>query len=164
MIRIDISDKLTKTQRWTYIARRFDSLADAESDALAVLCNSMAFLYWTLGDVNWTGLYILRGSDLVLGSFAGKPACFRIPTGKGVCGQAAALSEVQLVPDVEQFPGHIACDNASRSELVMPLFAHGKLWGVLDMDSPVLGRFDAEDAAAAAEVCAVLERVIARLS
>jgi GAF domain-containing protein len=95
--------------------------------------------------VNWVGFYFLKGRDLVLGPFQGKPACARIPLGKGVCGTAGERRESILVPDVNAFPGHIVCDAGSRSELVVPLVKHGGLWGVLDLDSPELGRFDETD-------------------
>ena len=121
------------------------ALLDGERDFIANAANTAALLYQTLPDVNWVGFYRLVGDELVLGPFQGKPACVRIPMGKGVCGTAAARRETVLVPDVHQFPGHIACDSASRSEIVVPLVKGGQLLGVLDLDSPNLGRFDEAD-------------------
>jgi GAF domain-containing protein len=104
-----------------------------------------ALLYQMLPDVNWVGFYFLHGAELVLGPFQGKVACVRIAMGRGVCGTAAERREILVVPDVNEFPGHIACDAASRSEIVLPLIQHGRLLGVLDLDSPNLARFDHED-------------------
>jgi L-methionine (R)-S-oxide reductase len=118
-------------------------LAD-ETDWLANLANAAALLFDQLPDINWAGFYLKKDGQLVLGPFQGKPACTRIPLGKGVCGTAAARGETMVVQDVHQFPGHIACDPNSRSEIVLPM--KGALPGVLDIDSPVLRRFDQEDA------------------
>lgn len=123
------------------------SLLEGEPDAIANAANTAALLYHSMPDVNWVGFYFLKGSDLVLGPFQGKPACVRIPLGKGVCGVAAELRQSIVVPDVNAFPGHIACDSASRSELVVPLLKNGTLLGVLDLDSPMPGRFDEADRA-----------------
>jgi L-methionine (R)-S-oxide reductase len=127
------------------LAASLASLLEGEPDALANLSNASALLAQTLDRINWCGFYLLRGEDLVLGPFQGKPACVRIPTGKGVCGTAAARRETVVVPDVEKFAGHIACDAASRSEIVVPIVEGGMLRGVLDVDAPVLGRFDERD-------------------
>jgi L-methionine (R)-S-oxide reductase len=121
------------------------SLLEGESDALANLANASALLGQALERINWCGFYLLRGEELVLGPFQGKPACVRIAMGQGVCGTAAASRETLLVPDVNAFPGHIACDADSRSEIVVPIVAAGILRGVLDIDSPEPGRFDAVD-------------------
>ena len=121
------------------------SLLEGETDALANLANAAALLYGSLPNINWAGFYVLRGGTLVLGPFQGKPACVRIAMGKGVCGTAAARRETLVVPDVNAFPGHIACDAASRSEIVVPIVANGLLRGVLDIDSPEPARFDEED-------------------
>jgi GAF domain-containing protein len=135
-----------------------DSQADAllrdEPDALASAANFVALLYNALEDVNWLGLYVLRGDELVLGPFQGQPACVHIDVGSGVCGTAAATLETQRVPDVHEFPGHIVCDAASRSEIVVPLIVDGSLVGVLDIDSPSLDRFSAEDQAGIERLCA----------
>lgn len=120
-------------------------LAD-ERDLIANAANCAALLYHTLPDLNWAGFYFLKGEDLVLGPFQGKPACVRIPWGRGVCGAAAATRQIQVVPNVHEFPGHIACDSASNSEIVVPLLLEDRLIGVLDLDSPQFGRFDGEDA------------------
>jgi L-methionine (R)-S-oxide reductase len=120
-------------------------LLHAERDLIANAANLCALLYHTLPDVNWVGFYFLKNGELVVGPFQGKPACVRIALEKGVCGTAAARRETILVPDVNQFPGHIFCDSDSRSEIVLPLIKRGELLGVLDIDSPNLGRFDEED-------------------
>jgi GAF domain-containing protein len=127
------------------LAASLESLLSGEPDALASLSNASALLAEALPRVNWCGFYLLRGEELVLGPFQGKPACVRIPMGKGVCGTAAARRETVVVPDVEKFPGHIACDAASRSEIVVPIVDGGGLRGVLDVDSPDLGRFGDAD-------------------
>ena len=129
------------------LAAQAEALLDGETDALALTANFVALLYDALDDVNWLGVYVLRGDELVLGPFQGKPACGRIPLGKGVCGTAAARRETQRVADVDAFPGHIVCDAASASELVVPLVIGERLVGVLDIDSPRPARFTAADQA-----------------
>ena len=133
-------------------AALYDDLAGAlvalvtdEPDAIANMANAAALLWQYLPDLNWAGFYRAIGDELVLGPFQGKPACIRIPSGKGVCGTAAATRTSQLVADVHAFPGHIACDAESVAELVVPIVAEGRLLGVLDLDSPTPGRFDVED-------------------
>ena len=116
-----------------------------ERDTVANMANLSAFLYNGLDNLNWAGFYILKEGTLVLGPFQGKPACVRIGMGKGVCGTAASTRQTQLVPDVHAFAGHIACDSASQSEIVVPLFCRGEVWGVLDIDSPIKARFDETD-------------------
>ena len=116
-----------------------------EQDPIANAANTSALLFNTLSGLNWAGFYILRGDTLVLGPFQGKPACVRIPLGKGVCGTAAQKQQTLVVKDVHAFPGHIACDAASNSEIVIPIIKNGKLWGVLDIDSPLPARFDDTD-------------------
>lgn len=137
-----------------------DGLTAGEPDGIANMANVAALLWESLPDLNWAGFYRNVGAELVLGPFQGRPACIRIPFGKGVCGAAAATREVQCVADVNAFPGHIACDSASRSELVVPIVVDGALIGVLDLDSPLPGRFDAADAAGCAELA---QRLGARL-
>ena len=129
-----------------------DALTAREPDGIANMANVAALLWESLPDLNWAGFYRNVGDELVLGPFQGRPACIRIPFGKGVCGAAAATREVQLVADVHAFPGHIACDVASRSELVVPIVVDDALIGVLDLDSPLPGRFDEADAAGCAEL------------
>ena len=114
---------------------------------IANLANAAALLYHTLDGLNWAGLYLLEGDTLVLGPFQGRPACIEIPVGRGVCGTAVAEGRTKRVPDVHQFPGHIACDRASNAEIVVPIRASGKIVGVLDIDSPHTGRFTEEDQA-----------------
>lgn len=129
------------------------ALLDDEHDALAAAANFVALLFNTLDDVNWLGIYVLRGDELVLGPFQGKSACTRIALDEGVCGLAAATLQTQRVADVHAFPGHIVCDPDSRSELVVPLFSHGQLIGVLDIDSPVTRRFSEADQAGMEKLC-----------
>ena len=130
-----------------------EAMLATETDSLANASNFVALLNDALDDINWLGLYVLRGEDLVLGPFQGKPACVRIPLGKGVCGTAAATLETQRVDDVHAFPGHIVCDEASRSEIVVPLRVGGRLVGVLDIDSPLPARFSEEDQRGIEAVC-----------
>ena len=129
------------------LRRQAKSLFAGEKDALANAANMAALLFGELADLNWAGFYFLRHDELVLGPFQGKIACARIAMGKGVCGAAARRRETIIVPDVHAFPGHIACDDASQSEIVVPLLEDERLWGVLDLDSPRLHRFGAADAA-----------------
>ena len=129
------------------------ALLENEHDALAAAGNFVALLYNALDEVNWLGIYVLRGDELVLGPFQGKPACTRIALDEGVCGAAASTLQTQRVADVHAFPGHIVCDPDSRSELVVPLLSHGKLIGVLDIDSPITRRFSAADQAGVEDLC-----------
>ena len=139
---------------YTLLDSQAGALLRDEPDALANAANFVALLYNALDDVNWLGIYVLRGDELVLGPFQGQPACVHIPVGNGVCGTAAATLETQRVADVHAFPGHIACDAASRSEIVVPLLVDGSLVGVLDIDSPSLDRFSADDQAGIERLCA----------
>jgi L-methionine (R)-S-oxide reductase len=137
-----------KPELYREIAQQLEALLEGERDPVANAANTAALVFQTLPDLNWAGFYFLRdGNQLVLGPFQGRPACVRIPVGQGVVGTAAARRESIIVADVELFPGHIACDTASRSELVVPLTAGERLIGVLDLDSPLPSRFDAEDRA-----------------
>lgn len=122
------------------------AITDGERDGVANMANLAALLWQFLPDLNWAGFYRRTGGELVLGPFAGKPACVRIPLGSGVCGRAAAEGRTRIVPDVDAFPGHIACDAASRSELVVPVFRDGVVIAVIDLDSPLPARFDEDDA------------------
>lgn len=123
---------------------------------VANLANAAALLYHTLDGLNWAGFYLLNEDVLVLGPFQGKPACIEIPVGRGVCGTAVAEGKTQLVRDVHQFPGHIACDSASNSEIVVPICVEGRIVGVLDLDSPYVGRFTEEDQAGLEEFARIL--------
>jgi GAF domain-containing protein len=138
------------------------ALLEGETDLIANTANMAALLYHALPDVNWAGFYFLKGGELVLGPFHGQPACVRIAMGRGVCGSAAAARKSLLVRDVHAFPGHIACDAASRSELVVPLVRNGSVSGVLDLDSPLPGRFDEEDQAGCESLVTVLLESLAR--
>jgi L-methionine (R)-S-oxide reductase len=144
-----------KPELYRELAQQLDALLTGERDAIANAANAAALLYHTLPDINWAGFYFLRGEDLVLGPFQGKPACVRIPLGKGVCGAAAVRRRSILVEDVFAFPGHIACDTASRSEIVVPLVSGPSLVGVLDIDSPSPARFDAEDQSGVEHIAAI---------
>ena len=155
MYQFDISTG-TKAELYHDLAAALDALTADEPDAIANMANAAALVWEYLPDLNWAGFYRLVEGELVLGPFQGKAACIRIALGKGVCGTAAATRETQLVADVHAFPGHIACDAASRSELVVPVIRDGELIGVLDLDSPEPARFDAEDAAGCEALMAVL--------
>ena len=130
---------------YTLLRSQLVALIGSEPDALANAGNFVALIYGAMHDINWLGIYVLRGDELVLGPFQGQPACVRLAVGQGVCGTAAASLSTQRVADVHSFPGHISCDAASRSEIVVPLLIAGKLVGVLDIDSPSLNRFSAGD-------------------
>ena len=136
-------------------AAQLSALLAGEADLIANAANTSALIAALLPDLNWAGFYFLQDHELVLGPFQGKPACVRIPLGKGVCGTAAATRQTQLVDDVQSFPGHIACDAASRSELVVPLMVADRLIGVLDLDSPNPARFDADDRAGVEALAAI---------
>jgi len=144
------------------LAEELDALLSGESDSIANAANAAAAIFHSLPRLNWAGFYFLRDDTLVLGPFQGRPACVRIKLGAGVCGAAARDRRSILVPDVEAFPGHIACDSASRSELVVPLLRDGVVLGVLDLDSPDLARFDAEDQAGCEALAAIVVRHLAR--
>lgn len=146
----------SKPELYRELLSALDALTAGERDAVANMANAAALLWEYLPDLNWAGFYRLVDGELVLGPFQGKAACIRIPLGKGVCGTAAAERATQVVEDVHAFPGHIACDAASRSELVVPILRDGELLGVLDLDSPTPARFDAEDAAGCEALAALL--------
>jgi len=143
------------------LVEQLDALLTGETDPTANAANAAAAIYHTLPRLNWAGFYFLRDDMLVLGPFQGRPACVRIPIGAGVCGTAARERRTILVADVEAFPGHIACDTASRSELVVPLSRNGEIIGVLDLDSPDLARFDAEDQTGCEALAAIVVRHLA---
>lgn len=144
------------SDRYAELAQELAGLIEDEPSALANLANAAALIHHGLPDLNWVGFYLLSGDELVLGPFQGKPACVRIRVGQGVCGTAVARRQSLVVPDVHAFPGHIACDTASRSELVVPLLGEARVLGVLDLDSPLSGRFDEPDRAGCERLVAVL--------
>jgi GAF domain-containing protein len=149
-------DTANKAEFYRELTSQLGGLLTGERDFIANSANTSALLYQMMPDLNWAGFYFLRANDeLVLGPFQGKVACVRIPKGKGVCGAAVQRRETVLVEDVHAFPGHIACDSASRSELVVPLIADGKVLGVIDLDSPLPSRFDADDQAGIEKVAAI---------
>jgi L-methionine (R)-S-oxide reductase len=137
---------LPKPELYEELARQLDGLLHGERDPIANLANASALIFQSLPDLNWAGFYLMKDGGLVLGPFQGRTACVRIAVGQGVCGAAVAEAKTQLVPDVHAFPGHIACDAASRSELVVPLIVAGEVKAVLDLDSPSPARFDEADA------------------
>jgi L-methionine (R)-S-oxide reductase len=155
---INSSADLSKPAAYRELNGQLAALLADERDALANTANMSALLFETLPNLNWVGFYFLRGGELVLGPFQGKVACVRIALGRGVCGAAAERRKTLIVPDVHAFPGHIACDSASRSEIVVPLIQDGRVLGVLDVDSPQVGRFDQEDGDGLEAAAAVLLR------
>lgn len=148
----------SKPEFYASLNRQLTAILAGERDWICNLANTSALLLQSLPDLNWAGFYLLKGDELVLGPFQGKIACMRIKVGRGVCGTAAANQASVVVPNVHEFPGHIACDSASNSEIVIPLLHQGRLLGVLDLDSPNLARFDNEDARGLEQIVAVLLR------
>ena len=142
------------------LASALEGIIAGEPDPIANMANAIALIWETLPDLNWAGFYRNVGGELVLGPFQGRPACIRIPFGQGVCGAAAATLQVQRIDDVHAFAGHIACDSASNSEIVVPLIRDGELLGVLDIDSPKPGRFTEEDEAGCVRLGEILSRVL----
>lgn len=151
-----------KTALYHLLNQQAQALIEQESDLIANMANISALLFNQLPDLNWAGFYIMREGTLVLGPFQGQVACVRIPVGKGVCGTAVATGEVQLVKDVHQFAGHIACDAASNSEIVLPVRLQGQIIAVLDIDSPSLARFDEEDKAGLEQLVSLFEQHLAK--
>ena len=149
-----------KKTDYELLGKQLQAITDGVTFQISNLSNAAALLYQTLPVINWAGFYILKGDELLLGPFMGKPACVRIKSGRGVCGTSAQLHETVVVPDVHEFPGHIACDSDSRSEIVIPLTVNGKLFGVMDIDSPVTDRFDADDLAGLEAFAKILESVL----
>ena len=142
------------------VAAQLAALTEGIPYEVANLANASALLWQEMEGINWVGFYKMTEGALVLGPFQGKPACIRIPVGRGVCGTAVAEDAIQLVYDVHSFPGHIACDSASNSEIVLPIHVNGEIWGVLDIDSPHIGRFTEADREGLEKVVAVLEQVL----
>jgi GAF domain-containing protein len=146
---------------WADLLSAVDGVTSGERDPIANMANVASLLWELIPDLNWAGFYRMIGGELVLGPFQGRAACIRIALGSGVCGTAAATAETQLIEDVHAFPGHIACDAASAAELVVPIVIAGRVEAVLDLDSPTLARFTAEDAAGAEALCALLAERLA---
>lgn len=153
----------TKPELYRELLGELTALVEGERDPIANMANTAALLFHRLPALNWAGFYRLIGDGLLLGPFQGKPACIRIPIGKGVCGTAVAQRTSIVVPDVNAFPGHIACDSASRSELVVPLIQDGRITGVLDLDSPERARFDEDDRRGCEQLAAILMKACAPL-
>lgn len=156
MFEIHTDPTLPKAQAYAELAASAKALVSGEPDAIANMANLAALVWMSVPDLNWAGFYRVIEGELVLGPFIGKPACIRIPLGQGVCGTAAATGATQLVPDVHQFPGHIACDAQSRSELVVPVIVNGTVRAVIDLDSPELNRFDSADATGIENLAAIV--------
>ena len=140
------------------LLQQAEGIIDAEPWYVAAMSNLSALIMESFDNLNWAGFYLIRGDELVVGPFQGKPACIRIPVGKGVCGTAIALDTMQVVPDVHMFPGHIACDSASESEIVIPIHHGDRIMAVLDIDSVVKNRFSAEDAAVLSDLVRMMEQ------
>ena len=151
---------MNRTVNYDQLVRRLETLTKDIPYEIANLANASALLWQALPDINWAGFYKLVDGILVLYPFQGKPACVRIQVGKGVCGTAVAEDATQLVPNVHQFPGHIACDSASNSEIVIPIRVNGEIWGVLDIDSPYFDRFTEEDKEGLEKFVKVLEVIL----
>ena len=151
---------MNRTVDYSLLAAQLTALTEDVPYEIANLSNASALLWENLPDINWAGFYKMEGGILVLYPFQGKPACIRIPVGRGVCGTAVEENQVQLVYDVHQFPGHIACDSASNSEIVLPIHVNGEIWGVLDIDSPLIGRFTEADQAGLEEIIGILEQIL----
>jgi GAF domain-containing protein len=151
-----VEPAVSKYAFYQQICEQLQELLGKETNFIANAANASALLFQVLPEVNWLGFYFVEGKDLILGPFQGKPACARIPLGKGVCGTAASQRTTIIVPDVNKFRGHIACDTDSRSEIAVPLLNWGKLLGILDVDSPILNRFDEDDKEGLESVASVL--------
>jgi len=146
-----------KLELYHLLQEQLKALLDDEPNVIPNLSNASALLNMALEDINWVGFYLMHNNELLLGPFQGKPACIHIPIGKGVCGTAVTQKKTQLVPDVHAFPGHIACDSASRSEIVVPICVNGCIVGVLDIDSPIIDRFDSVDQTGLEKFVQILE-------
>jgi GAF domain-containing protein len=147
-----------KQQHYAQLAQQVEAIVAGEQDFVANMANVSSILYWALENVNWAGFYLVKNGQLVLGPFHGQPACIRIPIGKGVCGTAVSDNAIQLIEDVHQFSGHIACDAASNSEIVLPIRKNNQVIAVLDIDSPNIGRFDLDDKAGLSQIVEILQR------
>ena len=151
---------MSDTVSYDCLCRELQALMEDVPYEIANLANASALLWQELPELNWAGFYIMREGALVLGPFQGRPACIRIAVGRGVCGTAVAQDRVQRIEDVHRFPGHIACDSASNSEIVLPIHRDGGIWGVLDIDSPIPGRFDEKDQAGLEKFVGILESML----
>lgn len=146
-----------KQQHYSELTQQIEAIVAGESDFVANMANISAILYWALDNVNWAGFYLVKEGQLVLGPFHGQPACIRIPIGKGVCGTAVSENCIQLIDDVHQFSGHIACDAASNSEIVLPIWKNNQIIAVLDIDSPSIARFDLDDKTGLSQIVEILQ-------
>ena len=151
---------MNRDVNYNFVAQRLVALTDGVPYETANLANASALLWQYLPEINWVGFYKMTDGLLVLGPFQGKTACVKIQVGRGVCGTAVAEDKVQLVYDVHDFPGHIACDSASNPEIVLPIHVNGEVWGVLDIDSPYVGRFTEEDQKGLEKIVSILERIL----
>ena len=151
---------MERTVDYALLVKQLEGLTGNVPYAITNLSNAAALLWESLPDINWAGFYNMEDGQLILYPFQGKPACTRIQVGRGVCGTAVAEDKTQLVPNVHEFPGHIACDSASNSEIVIPIHVNGEIWGVLDIDSPYLNRFTEEDRVGLEQFVAILEKIL----
>jgi len=152
-----------KQQQYAQLAQQIEAIVASEQDLIANMANISAILYWALENVNWVGFYLVKDQQLVLGPFHGQPACIRIPIGTGVCGTAVSENSIQLVEDVHQFSGHIACDAASNSEIVLPIRKNNHVIAVLDIDSPDIARFDLEDSEGLSHIVEILQATLCHI-
>jgi L-methionine (R)-S-oxide reductase len=149
-----------KPQHYAQLVQQVEAIVAGEQDLIANMANISSILYWALEKVNWVGFYFIKEGQLVLGPFHGQPACIRIPIGKGVCGTAVSENSIQLIDDVHQFSGHIACDAASNSEIVLPIRQNNKIIAVLDIDSPDISRFDLDDKSGLSQIIEILQATL----
>jgi GAF domain-containing protein len=149
-----------KQQHYAQLAQQVNAIVAGEQDLIANMANISAILYWALDNVNWVGFYLVKEGQLVLGPFHGQPACIRIPIGKGVCGTAVSENTIQLINDVHQFSGHIACDTSSNSEIVLPIRQNNQIIAVLDIDSPDISRFDLDDKSGLSQIVEILQTTL----
>jgi GAF domain-containing protein len=149
-----------KQQHYAQLAQQVEAIVAGEQDLIANMANISAILFWALENVNWVGFYLVKKGQLVLGPFHGQPACIRIPIGKGVCGTAVSENSIQMVENVHQFSGHITCDTASNSEIVLPIHQNGQIIAVLDIDSPDIARFDIDDKSGLIQIVEILQATL----
>jgi GAF domain-containing protein len=149
-----------KQQHYSQLAQQVEAIVAGEQDLIANMANISAILYWALDNTNWVGFYLVKDEQLVLGPFHGQPACIRIPIGRGVCGTAVSENKIKLIDDVHQFSGHIACDVASNSEIVLPIRQNNQIIAVLDIDSPNIARFDLDDKLGLSQIVEILQATL----